>query len=36
MIFNFSYNIIKIIKIRKLKYNYHDKIVNYLMYMYAE
>ena len=31
----FLYNIIKIIKIRKSKYNYHDKIVNNLMYMCA-
>ena len=31
----FLYNIIKIIKIRKSKYNYHDKIVNNLTCMYA-
>ena len=34
MIFEF-FLIIYIIKIRKSKYNYHDKIVNNLMYMCA-
>jgi hypothetical protein len=35
MIFVFLYNIIKIIKIKKSKYNYCDKIVNNLTCMYA-
>ena len=33
MIFEFFFN--NIIKIRKSKYNYHDKIVNNLTYMCA-
>ena len=40
MIYLFSYMIfdfflVSIIKTKKLKYNYHDKIMNNLMYTYA-